>query len=283
MYSQWYVDQVAEDQFHCYAISDILVDIKTFWQKIQIIRNKTFGKCLIIDGKIQSSEADEHIYHESLIHPPFILHSDPKDILIIGVGEGATLREALKYSEVNITAVEIDLEIINFAEQYLKEWHQGSFKNPRVKLVYKDGWEYIKETRNSFDIVILDLPEPYPNTPAFRLYTPEFYQMLWERLNPKGIMVTQAETTQWGQQDKHFWIKNNVKKVFGDNVFSYQVYIPSFDSSWGFLLAGKDEINPFRDKEEIDELIKKRVKGNLRFYDGITHLSLFYLPKYLRA
>ncbi|MEN2984763.1 MAG: methyltransferase domain-containing protein [Dictyoglomaceae bacterium] len=279
---KWYVDQISEDQFHCYEISEVLVDIKTPWQKIQIIRNKTLGKCLVIDGKIQSTEADEYIYHESLIHPPLILHTDPRDILVVGVGEGATLRELLKYPEVNITAVEIDPEVINFAEQYLEEWHQGAFKNPRVKLIYDDGWNYLKNTSNSFDVIILDLPEPYPNTPAYRLYTPEFYKMVWEKLNPYGIMATQGETTQLGQQYKHFWIKENLRKVFGENVYSYQAYIPSFDSSWGFLIAGKDKIDPFKDKKEIDELINKRIKEPLRFYDGITHLSLFYLPKYLR-
>lgn len=282
MHFRWFIDQITEDQVHCYAVSEVLVDIKTSWQKIQITRNNTFGKCLIIDGKIQSSEADEYIYHETLVHPTLILHPNPRDILVIGVGEGATLRELLKYPEISIIAVEIDPEVINFAEQYLEEWHQGAFRNPRVKLIYEDGWNYLKNTNNSFDVIVLDLPEPLPNTPAYRLYTPEFYKMVWEKLNPSGIMVTQGETTQLGQHHKHFWIRNNLKKVFQDYVFSYQVYIPSFGSSWGFFLASKDKINPFRQEEEINELIKKRIKGFLKFYDGVTHLSLFYLPKYLR-
>lgn len=282
MYSHWYVDQVAEDQYHCYAINEVLVDVKTQWQKIQIIRNKTFGKCLIIDGKIQSTEMDEHIYHEALVHPALILHPEPKNVLVIGAGEGATLRELLKYHDLTITAIEIDQDIINFAEQYLEEWHQGAFRNPRVKLIYMDGWEYIKNYENSFDIIILDLPEPYPDTPAYRLYTPEFYKMVWDRLSSDGIVVTQGETTQWGQHNKHLWIKNNMRKVFSNNIYSYQTYIPSFDSTWGFLIAGKGPINPFRSEEEINHLINEKVKGDLRFYDGITHLSLFYLPKYLR-
>jgi spermidine synthase len=282
MFYQWYVDQVVEDQLHCYAIEDVLVDIKTHWQKIQIIKTKTLGKCLIIDGKIQSSEADEYIYHESLVHPSLILHPDPKEILVIGVGEGATLREILKYEDVHIIAVEIDPEVINFAEQYLEEWHQGAFKDFRVKLIYEDGWKYMEETENYFDVIILDLPEPYPNTPAFRLYSSEFYKMVYDRLKPNGIMVTQGETTQWGQQERHFWIRKNIKNIFKDKVYSYQAYIPSFDSSWGFIMAGKGDLNPFKSIEEIDRLIKNRVKGELKFYDGITHLSLFYLPKYLR-
>lgn len=278
---EWYVDMVAEDQLHCYKVEKIIVDLVSPYQRIQIITNPTFGKCLIIDGKIQSAEKDEFIYHESLIHPAMILHSSPKKVLLIGAGEGATLRELLKYENIDVVAIEIDPNVVTFAEQYLWEWHRGAFKNERVKLIYKDGWDFVKETKEKFDIVILDLPEPYPNTPAYRLYTVEFYTMVSNILNPGGIVVTQAETVQLGQEYKHFNIKRSFESVF-ENSFSYQTYIPSFDSNWGFLIGSKSPLNPFRTKEELNHLVEKRIHGDLKFYDGETHLYLFNLPKYLR-
>lgn len=278
---EWYVDIVAEDQLHCYKVEEVIVDLVSPYQRIQIIKNPTYGKCLIIDGKMQSAEKDEFIYHETLIHPALILHPNPKKVLLIGAGEGATLRELLKYNELEVTAVEIDPNVVVFAEKYLWEWHQGAFRNERIRLIYQDGWDFVRDTKERFDIVILDLPEPYPNTPAHRLYTVEFYKMVSEILNPNGIVVTQAETVQLGQEYKHFSIKSNFEKVF-KNSFSYQTFIPSFDSNWGFLIGSKDDLNPFRTKEELDGLINQRICGELRFYDGETHHSLFNLPKYLR-
>lgn len=206
---EWYVDLVAEDQMHCYKVEEVIVDLISPYQKIQIIKNPTYGKCLIIDGKMQSAEKDEFIYHETLIHPALILHPNPKNVLVIGAGEGATLRELLKYENLSIVAVEIDPNVVDFAEKYLWEWHQGAFRSDRVRLVFEDGWNFVRDTNERFDVVVLDLPEPYPDTPAYRLYTEDFYKMVYNILNPSGIVVTQAETVQLGQEYKHF----NIKKV----------------------------------------------------------------------
>ncbi len=278
---EWYVDLVAEDQLHCYKIEEVIVDLISPYQKIQIVKNPTYGKCLIIDGKMQSAERDEFIYHEALIHPALILHPNPQKVLVIGAGEGATLRELLKYENVSVTAIEIDPNVVDFAEKYLWEWHQGAFRNERVKLIFEDGWNFVRYTREKFDVVVLDLPEPYPDTPAYRLYTEEFYKMIYHILNPSGIVVTQAETVQLGQEYKHFNIKKNFSAVFKSS-YSYQTFIPSFDGSWGFLIGSRDELDPFRPVEVINELIAKKIKGELKYYDGETHNHLFYLPKYLR-
>lgn len=281
LFSHWFIDQAAADQFHCFGVKQVLVDYQSPFQRIQIIEVESLGKCLIIDGKIQSTEKDEHIYHESLIHPPLLLHPHPRKVLVLGVGEGATLRELLKYDHLSITAVDIDAEMINFSRQYLQEWHHGALNDPRVQLVLEDGWNFIQRSNDLYDIIVMDLPEPYPDTPAFRLYTPEFYRLAYERMTADGILVTQGETTKMGQEEHHFWIKNNLQAVF-PHVYSYQTFIPSYDSSWGFLLAVKNHLNPFLPPEIIDQLIKEKIKGELKFYDGETHQSMFYLPRHLR-
>lgn len=279
---EWYVDLVAEDQMHCYKVEEVIVDLISPYQKIQIIKNPTYGKCLIIDGKMQSAEKDEFIYHETLIHPALILHPNPKKVLVIGAGEGATLRELLKYENLSIVAVEIDPNVVDFAEKYLWEWHQGAFRSDRVRLVFEDGWNFVRDTNERFDVVVLDLPEPYPDTPAYRLYTEDFYKMVYNILNPSGIVVTQAETVQLGQEYKHFNIKKSFSAVFKSS-YSYQTFIPSFDGSWGFLIGSRDNLDPFKPVDVINKLISQRIKGELKYYDGETHNHLFHLPKYLRG
>jgi len=279
---EWYVDLVAEDQMHCYKVEEVIVDLISPYQKIQIIKNPTYGKCLIIDGKMQSAEKDEFIYHETLIHPALILHPNPKNVLVIGAGEGATLRELLKYENLSIVAVEIDPNVVDFAEKYLWEWHQGAFRSDRVRLVFEDGWNFVRDTNERFDVVVLDLPEPYPDTPAYRLYTEDFYKMVYNILNPSGIVVTQAETVQLGQEYKHFNIKKSFSAVFKSS-YSYQTFIPSFDGSWGFLIGSRDNLDPFKPVDVINKLISQRIKGELKYYDGETHNHLFHLPKYLRG
>lgn len=279
--SQWYIDQNGPDQLHCFGIKRVLVDYQSPVQRIQIIEIESLGKCLLIDGRIQSAEKDEFIYHEALVHPPLLLHPHPRKVLVLGVGEGATIRELLKYDHLKITGVDIDSEMIDFSRKYLQAWHQGALNHPHFQLVLQDGWDFMEQTEELFDVIIMDLPEPYPDTPAYRLYTAEFYRMAAERLTADGILVTQGETTRPGQEDHHFFIKNNLSAVF-KNTFSYQTYIPSFDSSWGFLLAVKNHLDPFLPAEHIDRLIREKIKGQLRFYDGQTHLSMFYLPRHLR-
>ncbi|MGQ9800823.1 MAG: methyltransferase domain-containing protein [Candidatus Saccharicenans sp.] len=281
-FSQWYIDQTAPDQFHGFGLKRVLVDYQSPFQRIQIIEVDSLGKCLIIDGRIQSAEKDEFIYHEALVHPPLLLHPHPRKVLVLGVGEGATIRELAKYDHLKITGVDIDAEMIDFSRKYLQEWHQGAFNHPHFQLVLQDGWDFIQQTEEAFDVIILDLPEPYPETSAYRLYSSEFYQLALEKLTSDGILVTQGETTRPGQEEHHFFIRNNLAAVFR-HVYSYQTYIPSFDSSWGFLLAVKNHLNPLLPAEVIDRLIAERIRGPLRFYDGQTHLSMFYLPRHLRV
>lgn len=128
----------------------------------------------------------------------------------------------------------------------------------------------------------MDLPEPFADSPASRLYTPEFYQMAYDRLTPEGILVTQAEGIKPGQIENHLAIRKNLAAIF-KYTSSYQTYIPSYDIPWGFLLGEKSYIDPRPPQEHIDQLITRRINGQLRFYDGQTHLSMFYLPRYLRA
>ncbi|MEM0318067.1 MAG: methyltransferase domain-containing protein, partial [Candidatus Nezhaarchaeales archaeon] len=168
---------------HLHGVRKIMYSGRTKFQQVDIVETYSFGKCLFLDGKLQSCEYDEHVYHEALVHPAMMTHPDPKRVLIVGGGEGATAREVLRYPTVEkVVMVDIDGELVDLCRRYMPEWSQGAFEDPRLELVIADGRKYIEETGESFDVVILDLTDPLPGTPSVYLYTREFYELVKGRL-----------------------------------------------------------------------------------------------------
>ena len=275
----WHLEWQTPYEFHGHAISKVIVEQKTPYQRALLVEFYRFGKALILDGKIQSTVADEFIYHEALVHPLLLSLDNPENVLILGGGEGATLREVLKHKSVrNVTMVDIDPVVIDFAKKYLQEWHQGAFDNPRTKLIIEDGSKFVKETKESFDAVILDLTDPIKGSPSQLLYTKEFYEEL--KKITKGGVVTQATSPSFSL-DTFSIIYNTLKQVFR-KVSTGIVYVPAFDGLWGFVYAS-DNSNPIELlKEEVDKRINDRIEGKLRFYDGETHVTMFSIPKYIR-
>ena len=152
----WYFQSI-------FRVKQVLAYTRSKYQKIGLVELEGYGRALILDDLVQSSEADEFIYHESLVHPAMTLHPEPRDVLIIGGGEGATLRDVLKHNCVKrAIMVDIDEVVVEFSKKYLEFMHQGSFYDPRSEVVIMDGFEYIKKVgERSFDVVILDLTDPY--------------------------------------------------------------------------------------------------------------------------
>jgi len=240
------------------------------------------GKSLVLDGKVQSSLFDEHWYHEALVHPIMIAHECPKNVLIIGGGEGATAREVLKHKCVEqVVMVDIDAELIELAKKYLPEWHQGAFDNEKLKLVLDDGRKFLSATDMKFDIVILDLVDPMEGGPAALLYTLEFYRLVSRVLKPGGAMVTQASSPILTPR-VYATIRNTIASVF-NITRPYITYVRSYNGVWGFV-AASNSIDPSNlSPDTVDKLIKERIRGELRFYDGITHQWMFTLPKPIRS
>jgi len=282
----WFKEKFTEDEIHFHRLKKYIIKTKTKYQNVILADTYSFGRCLILDGEIQSAQLDEFIYHEALVHPVMVVHPEPKEILILGGGEGATLREVLKYKDIKkITIVDIDKEVIEFCKKYLKAWHQGSFDNLKVDVIIGDAREYILTTEKKFDIIISDLPSPIKKGPAYLLYTLEFYKKLIEKLNEKGIFVLQACSGNLLQIKVHSCLYNTLKIVF-KYVFPYYVYVPSFDVPWAFFLCN-NSINPLNfTKSEILKCLKQKM-GNcfkeLKFYDETTHIGLFNIPKYFRV
>ncbi len=211
-----------------------------------------------------------------------ILHPKPEKVAIIGGGEGATLREILRHKTVNkAMMVDIDEKVVECAGKYLPTFHNGSFTDKRTVLTFGDGRKFIEDSVDAFDAVIMDITCPLEEGPSYKLFTREFYEIVKQKLTPHGLLSIQASTTSPVALKTYTVLNKTLGEVF-PNVFPYAAYIPSFALLWGFCLA-TNELDPYQvSREEIDQRISKRVDGELRFYDGITHQALFNLPKYIR-
>ncbi len=252
-----------------YAVEEVLLKTRSRFQEIMIVRLKTFGKTLVLDGLIQSSEADEYIYHEALVHPAMLLHPSPRRVLILGGGEGATLREALKHPSVEeAVMVDIDEMVVELSKKYLPEWHRGAFDDPRARVVIMDGFKYVKEAADKgekFDVVIMDLTDPYGSEIAAQLYTREAFQLVKNAMNSDGVLVVQAgsSTLFW---DAFNMVMEAVKPAFKHAV-EYDAWVPSFSYLNSFIIAS-DVYDPLSLRaEEAEKRIRER-SLKLRFLNG---------------
>ncbi len=250
-----------------FKIKRILAQAKTPYQEVLLVDLEEFGRALVIDSLIQSTERDEFLYHEVLVHPAMVLHPNPKRVLIIGGGEGATLREVLKHKTVEkAVMVDIDEKVVEFAKEYLGFMHQGSFDDPRSEVVIMDGLKYVKNAaEKSFDVVILDLTDPYAGPAAKPLYSEEFYRDVYRILVDDGVMVTQAGNS-FFYREAYEYVYNNIKKVF-PYIAEYWNYVPSFAYTCNFVLASK-KYDPYSlEPDKIDKILEERGVRN-KFLNG---------------
>ena len=146
-----------------------------------------------MDGRTQSSEADEFVYHEALVQPALTSLAQPKSVFIAGGGEGATLREALSHKTVErVVMVDLDREVVDLCREHLPNHHQGAFQDPRLTLIHEDAGRYLEEDTARYDLIIIDIPDPLEGGPAYLLYTDEFYGVARQRLNEGGLLVVQS-------------------------------------------------------------------------------------------
>ncbi len=279
---KWFYDYLSPTEGHMHGLGATVFSKQTPFQQVEILDTRSYGRCLVLDGKMQSSEADEFIYHEALVHPPLLTHPNPRKVFIVGGGEGATVREILRHRSVtSVLMVDIDQEVVESCRVHLPQWHQGAFDDPRTQLRYLDARKYLEETDEVYDVIIIDISEPVEEGPAYLLYTKEFYTLVMDRLGPDGIIALQAGTTSVTNLLNFSSVYQTLKSVF-PVVATYQACIPSFGLPWGFALASKHFDPQALDSKEIDERIADRISGTLRYYDGETHTGQFLLPKHIR-
>jgi spermidine synthase len=284
----WFFENNTEHLLQGSALKNIYYTGRSKYQKIDVVQLGSFGRCLILDNKVQSSEDDEWLFHENLVHPVLLAHHSPKTIFIGGGGEGATAREILRHKTVErVVMVDIDEDVIRVSKQFLPNHHQGCFEDKRLELRIEDAKDYLENVADhTFDVIVLDLSDPVRDGPAWGLYTQNFYKMCLTKLKDRGLLVTQSGPcgvlTDW---DVFRPINHTLRTVF-PNVTAYSVHVPSYGDEYGFNVAqlpGAEDPGKFT-VEEVNKRIKERIIGweKLKSYDGIGHQRLFSLPKPIR-
>ncbi|KAM7488613.1 hypothetical protein LguiB_026097 [Lonicera macranthoides] len=280
--SCWYEEEIEENLRWCFALNSILHTGASQYQDIQLLDTKPFGKALVIDGKLQSAEIDEFIYHESLVHPALLHHPNPKSIFIMGGGEGSTARELLRHNTVEkVVMCDIDEEVVNFCKSYLVV-NKEAFSDPRLDLIINDARaELERREEESYDVIIGDLADPIEGGPCYQLYTKTFYELTVKpKLNNCGIFVTQAGPAGIFSHTEVFsCIYNTLRQVF-KYVVPYSAHIPSYADIWGWVMASDSPI--VLNADEFDLRIKQRINGENRYLDGKTFSSSSTLSKAVR-
>ncbi|HEX5814433.1 MAG TPA: fused MFS/spermidine synthase [Methylomirabilota bacterium] len=281
---KWFFEPTTAVEGHMHAIRRTIVEARTKFQHAEIMETHAYGKLLVLDGRIQSSQAEDFIYHEGLVHPGLLATENrPESGLVIGGGEGATLREMLRYPSMRrAVMVDIDGEVVELCKRHLPEMHQGAFDDPRTEVRHEDARGYLEKTDERFDFISVDLVEPLEEGPACRLFTREFYALVRDRLTPGGAMTLQAGMTKLGELDFYTSIHRTLRDVF-PVVAPYQIFISCFGTPWGFITATKKVDPRTQTPAMVDKIIAERLPGvRLGYWDGMTHQHVYSLPRHVR-
>uniref|UniRef100_A0A914YRR9 Spermidine synthase n=1 Tax=Panagrolaimus superbus TaxID=310955 RepID=A0A914YRR9_9BILA len=257
-------------------IEEVLFHEKSKYQDVLVFKSKTYGNVLILDGIIQCTERDEFAYQEMLAHLPLFAHPNPKKVLIIGGGDGGILREVLKHASVeSVTMCEIDEMVIDVSKKYLPGMAE-QFGNPKFNLFIGDGFEFLKNHKNEFDVVITDSSDPVG--PAESLFGQSYYQLLSESMKNGGILSSQAESV-WLHLELISHMIEFTKKIFPTVQYASSIMSTYPSGTMGYLIASKDN----RDvTKPARTLTSEEIKSmNLKFYNSELHSAAFILPTFV--
>jgi spermidine synthase len=262
-----------------YTATAKLADIQSPYQRVEVYDTQQFGKLFRLDGRLMTSEGDEFFYHECMTHPAALAHPNPESILVIGGGDGGSSEELFKHPGVKrIVMAELDPVVIDISKKWLGSIHKGAFSDPRLEVRIGDGFEYVKSTQERFDMIVLDLTDP--DTPAFHLYSEEFFQMCQRILKPGGMLTLHLGSPVY-QADTVRRNTANLRKVFR-HVAPMSLFIPLYGSLWCLAVAS-DSIDPRSlSTDTIAQRTNDRRIGGLRYYYPGLHQALFTLPLFVQ-
>lgn len=266
-------DPICQD----FRIDKMYFESKTEHQHLMIFHNAYLGRVMTLDGVVQTTEADEFIYHEMMTHVPMIAHGKAKRVLIIGGGDGGMLREVLRHNVEHVTQVEIDAAVVDMAVKYLPNHSAGAYDDPRLNLVISDGIEFVRDTTEKFDVIISDSTDPIG--PGEVLFTENFYSLAKKCLNPNGIMATQNGVP-FFQKDEIQNTQQRMGAQFKDFGF-YVAPVPTYYGGFMTFAWGTDD--ECARKVSLETLTERFKKANFKtkYYNPAIHQASFALPQYV--
>lgn len=267
------ISEMREDHspFHgvFFRVKKLLSSQHSRFQKIDVIENEYYGRILFLDGLVQTSDKDEFFYHEMLVHPALVSHPSPKNILLIGGGDGGAMKEILRYPVEKVWFVEIDSQVIDVSRKFFP-WLKTCLKDERVKLIIADGKDFVQETFEKFDVVLVDSSEPVG--PSTVLHEKAFYTNVKRCLNRNGIVVSQVGSPLYHleqiKEKEREW--REIFKV----VRLYVSPVPTYPGGvWSFVYLS-DETSP--------ESVRRKPPSGLKYYNHEVHQAAFMLPNFIK-
>ena len=262
-----------------FSVGKVYFESETDHQHLMIFENDKFGRVMVLDGIVQTTEKDEFIYHEMLTHVPVFAHGNVKSVLIVGGGDGGMLREVCKHKGIErITQVEIDQAVIDMAIEFLPKHSDGAFNDPRANIVIDDGLNFVRETDQRFDVIISDSTDPIG--PGEALFTSEFYENCKRCLKPGGVFAAQNGVA-FMQMDEVQTTAKRLKSTYADWSF-YGAAVPTYVGGIMTFAWGSDDSSL---RNQPSDLIAERVVAagiETRYYNAAIHAASFALPEYIR-
>jgi len=260
-------------------VKEILVSNKSEYQKINILDTYQFGKVLVLDGVVQTTERDEFIYHEMLTHLPMLSHPNPERVLIIGGGDGGILREVLKYPVKAVFLVEIDEKVIEFSKTHLSAICRNSFNDRRANIIIDDGVNFVKKGKGKFDVLIVDSSDPAG--PAKVLFSSKFYSDVFNILSHDYGIFAQQTGSSFLQREELPYVYRRLKKIF-PFVGTFLTAVPTYVGGLFSLVFASKGIDPLKIRLSEIEKRYEKLKLKTRYYNPKIHLASFALPTYIK-
>ena len=269
----WFSERQTQNLGINLRVRETLLVEQTPFQELAVYDTYQYGRMLVLDGAIQTTEADEFVYHEMITHVPLVTHPHAREVLVIGGGDGGTVREILKHRDVKrVCLVEIDERVVAAARRFLPGL-SCALDDPRAELIVTDGAEHVRGKRGSFDVIIVDSTDPVG--PAVKLFQPDFYRAIHGALTPEGLFVAQCKSPYLDRKLIRD-VLGMVRSLF-PVVLVYTAAIPTYPSGfWSFVLGSR-----LHHPLEFDE--SRAEKLETRYYSPEIHRAAFVLPREIRG
>lgn len=267
----WVTEEQTDDVSLSLKVVRTLHSEQTPFQSLDVVETERFGKMLLLDGMVQTTEHDEFVYHEMISHIGLFTHPHPKRVAIVGGGDGGAVRETLKHQSVEeVTLIEIDERVIEASRQFFPTISSG-LDNPRAKVLVEDGIQHIRNAKSAYDVVMIDSTEPVGA--AVGLFSRSFYEALYESLTADGLMIAQTESPFYNAD----LIRNTnqaLRAVF-PIVRLYLAFIPTYPSGmWSFTLASKKY-------DPLEVPTDKLPSIPARYFTPEVYRGAFCLPRFV--
>lgn len=253
---------------------------QTPYQLLEVYDTPALGRIFRLDGYNMTSERDEFLYHENLVHPAAVAHPGPREALVIGGGDGGSSEELLKHASIGrVHMVELDPDVVEVARRHFGAVHRGAFDDPRLQVTVGDGLAYLQRTAARYDLVAMDLTDPVG--PSVELYSPATFSLV-KRAMAAGGALTLHMGSPFFHPERVRTTLGSLRQVFA-RVTPYFAYIPLYGSMWGFAVAS-DTLDPRAlAPADVERVIAARGLAHLQYYNGEAHRALFALPNYVRS